>query len=76
MPGKKFAFITRVECCIAPITLPRINQEKMVEAPGTAPGSATSILQTVYHHIWQASAYFVALNLDKSKIITLNKIYI
>ncbi|GEM_PF-3495552 len=27
----------------------------MVEAPGTAPGSALLILQHVYRHSWQAS---------------------
>ena len=30
-------------------------QAKMVEAPGTAPGSALLILQHVYRHSWHAS---------------------
>ena len=30
-------------------------QAKMVEAPGTAPGSALLISQHVYRHSWQAS---------------------
>ena len=33
------------------------NQAKMVEAPGTAPGSALLIPQHVYRHSWQASPF-------------------
>ena len=50
MPGDGFAFTTRVE----PISPPQIAGtkagEKLVEAPGTAPGSATLISQAVYRH--------------------------
>lgn len=33
----------------------------MVEAPGTAPGSALLISQHVYRHSWQASPYNIGL---------------
>ena len=33
----------------------------MVEAPGTAPGSALLISQHVYRHSWQASLYNIGL---------------
>ena len=33
----------------------------MVEAPGTAPGSALPISQHVYRHSWQASLYNIGL---------------
>src|SRR5438552_232475 len=50
MPGDGFAFTTRVE----PGSPPRIAGtragDELVEAPGTAPGSATLISQAVYRH--------------------------
>jgi hypothetical protein len=50
MPGDGVAFTTRVE----PSSPPRIADPKpameLVEAPGTAPGSATPISQAVYRH--------------------------
>ena len=59
MPSKNFDFITHVD----PVSPPKhLNdngiftfyspdyQEILVEAPGTAPGSVTLILQSVYYH--------------------------
>ena len=51
MPGKKVFFTTRVEPVSPPDTLPwRDAFGRMVEAPGTAPGSTTLIPTLVYHH--------------------------
>ena len=55
MPGKNFIFTTRVD----PVSPP--HQESVnisllvVEAPGTAPGSASLIPQSVYRHSWKTS---------------------
>src|SRR5436190_10650903 len=48
MPSENHAFTTRVD----PISPPRCraSARKMVEAPGTAPGSATLMPQGVYRH--------------------------
>ena len=48
MPGTKLAFTT----CVDPISPPQMHQlylkgGVLVEAPGTAPGSATLIPQTI-----------------------------
>ena len=54
MPGENAAFTTRVEPVSPPWSrLLRIafgSRREMVEAPGTAPGSATLIPQAVYRH--------------------------
>ena len=56
MPGENYPFTTRVE----PVSPPYWAREadgparKMVEAPGTAPGSATLIPSSVYRHSRQA----------------------
>jgi len=61
MPGKNFPFTTRVE----PISPPYQPDSKeiqlaLVEAPGTAPGSATPIPESVYHHSRQADISYIA----------------
>ena len=59
MPGKNFDFTTHVDPVSPPYNsinsrISRFNsadyREILVEAPGTAPGSDTLILQSVYHH--------------------------
>ena len=58
MPGDGFAFTTRVEPISPPWTagprsircLERDFRRELVEAPGTAPGSATLIPQAIYRH--------------------------
>jgi hypothetical protein len=53
MPGKSDPFTTRVE----PVSPPLLAADKrsvMVEAPGTAPGSATLMPSRVYRHSQQA----------------------
>ena len=48
MPGTKFAYTTRVDPISPPQMFRRmLNAGELVEAPGTAPGSATLIPQTV-----------------------------
>jgi len=48
MPGKNHVFTA----CVDPISPPPEDQrtDPLVEAPGTAPGSAPSIPQSVYRH--------------------------
>ena len=69
IPSKNTAFTT----CVDPISPPRFQPiivksrrlpsmigaawAKMVEAPGTAPGSALLILQHVYRHSWRTSIF-------------------
>jgi hypothetical protein len=49
MPGENHAFTTRVD----PVSPPKTadpSAAELVEAPGTAPGSATLMPQGVYRH--------------------------
>ena len=54
MPGENNTFTTRVEPVSPPWTASapasRESAAELVEAPGTAPGSATLIPQSVYRH--------------------------
>jgi len=57
MPSESYIFTTRVD----PISPPRVPPEnrsagELVEAPGTAPGSATLIPCSIYRHSRQADA--------------------
>jgi hypothetical protein len=59
MPSKNSVFTTRVD----PVSPPPISPhraDQSVEAPGTAPGSAASILQSVYRHSQQADSLYIA----------------
>src|SRR5215212_4136673 len=49
MPGKSGPFTTRVEPVSPPCPPPDLGRE-VVEAPGTAPGSATLMSSRVYRH--------------------------
>jgi len=50
IPGKNRAFITLVDPVSPPSTPFTKDGGRMVEAPGTAPGSDTSIPRGVYRH--------------------------
>ena len=58
MPGKNFVFTTRVDPVSPPAAKPAYAGF-MVEAPGTAPGSAASMPQSVYRHSRQADASLI-----------------
>jgi hypothetical protein len=49
MPGKNRAFTTLVDP-VSPPSIPLHERERMVEAPGTAPGSDTLMPRGVYRH--------------------------
>ena len=49
MPGKNRAFTTLVDP-VSPPSIPLAERERMVEAPGTAPGSDTLMPRGVYRH--------------------------
>ena len=65
IPSKNTAFTTCVDPISPPIFKPKFCcwpwwpsfRAKMVEAPGTAPGSALLILQHVYRHSWRTSTF-------------------
>src|SRR6266853_1805574 len=50
IPGKNRAFTTLVDPISPPSTPPPKKRRKMVEAPGTAPGSETLMSRGVYRH--------------------------
>src|SRR5262245_25678713 len=50
IPGKNRAFTTLVDPGSPPSTPPPKKRRRMVEAPGTAPGSETLIPRGVYRH--------------------------
>jgi antitoxin YefM len=50
IPGKNRAFTTLVDPISPPSTPPPKERRKMVEAPGTAPGSETLMPRGVYRH--------------------------
>lgn len=62
MPGKNFPFTTRVEPISPPYQpVSKETQLDLVEAPGTAPGSATPIPESVYHHSRQADISYIVV---------------
>ena len=51
MPGEDYTFTTHVDPISPPIQMHSLQKNAlMVEAPGTAPGSATLITCSVYRH--------------------------
>ena len=57
MPSEKQVF-TRASILFRPHRNPgKCWKKKMVEAPGTAPGSASLIAQVVYRYSWLPSAF-------------------
>jgi len=58
MPSENCAFTTHVD----PVSPPKILTSKLVEAPGTAPGSVTLILQNLYRHSWFPNPANIALS--------------
>ena len=60
MPSEKYVFTTRVDP-ISPPKRPPYRWLILVEAPGTAPGSTTSIPRIVYRHSRKTDAIIISI---------------
>ncbi len=68
MPGKNHVFTTRVDPVSPPSQTSAFNERAlMVEAPGTAPGSAASMPQGVYRHSWASQRCYYTGRMGRKK---------